>query len=631
MSDVLREVYIDNVRMDVDEKSETSYIFISPVFRDVSQVLSNRTTTYKLPKTENNLKAIGLINNPEITNLYPYRKHDILEYRNGLLFIKGLCALLAVTENDLEFSVTWGNAINLLSLKDINLRELTGDQYVEWNENSSFLLSSDQASQYGFIAVDFGRGLGSFEYIHPSITIQGILDIITQSSGVEFEYPERFTNVFKKTWIPLLEKNANHITWEETDTIGKMTGQAPALENAAIFTPIIDSLGLIDSSGAFQLPIGEFLFSIENGTVELSGDWSVYQLVIQFIGGRYSNWGDPTIANDNTPKFYFNFTYDPETDKSKTVVNFEALHIVEDTLLNDKSFLFMFPTIFDPNGFDKARTLPMDGTDIQLRVKIKQDQVPFGYKFPIIPNLPDMKVTDFLKSLMQMYGLWTYYNFRDDDVIEFLSIDEIYEYKPNAYDWSNKLVNTNRGQFNLSYTYGDYARTNAFKYKNDSDIAIDANGSIVIDNNTISSKEKVLVEVDFSPSYSNTDGNNNVFARIELYDNEGELQNVNNRILSEPENTYKKDSLEYKTALFEKNMYFGGDAGLIETYYKTFQLMLRYPVIAECYVYLTDVELHLYKEAYPVYIRGTYYMPITVTVQTNGLATVKLIKMPVQE
>ncbi len=84
----------------------------------------------------------------------------------------------------------------------------------------------------------------------------------------------------------------------------------------------------------------------------------------------------------------------------------------------------------------------------------------------------------------------------------------------------------------------------------------------------------------------------------------------------------------YKSASFDDSLKFGGTNGLLNKYYSGYQAILNRPIVAEFNVKLSDIELHLFKEINPIYIDGSYYMPITVTVQTNGVVNCKAIKMP---
>ena len=82
------------------------------------------------------------------------------------------------------------------------------------------------------------------------------------------------------------------------------------------------------------------------------------------------------------------------------------------------------------------------------------------------------------------------------------------------------------------------------------------------------------------------------------------------------------------SALFDKDMYFMGDNGLIKKYYDTYQFIINQPAVLECYVYLKGLDLYTYNELVPIFIDGTYYMMQEITVNTDGLAKCKLIRMP---
>lgn len=104
------------------------------------------------------------------------------------------------------------------------------------------------------------------------------------------------------------------------------------------------------------------------------------------------------------------------------------------------------------------------------------------------------------------------------------------------------------------------------------------------------------------------------------------------RILTEGVyNVYDEDGNvieEYKSASFDESLHFGGEKGLLNQHWGGYKNVLFHSVVVECAVRMSDVELHLFRENNPVYIDGVFYMPITVTVQTNGVAMCKLIKMP---
>lgn len=637
---MIREVYINNQLIDIASDNSAGYIFTSPIFRDINKIMSNRTTTYKIPKTTKNLSTFGLADNPDVHSLAPYREHKFLELRDGLPFIDGVCFLLKTAAKELELAVFWGNPEKLQALKDLKLRDLRfkgedeqkndaeGFGYLRWNEETSFLPASKDINA-GFLKIDFGRGVDDLQYIHPSVNVQYILDLIKSSTGITIDYPDEFQKEFGRKWFPLTDKNANYITWDE---IGKYStfqnvydirtyGTQPysivnfnERDNHIVENPTTGSRIKAKENSIVQFT---FLNIALKGIEGLEGDYEVRMSLGQ---GWSGNMYDEQIVN----------TVDTPDGK---IANF----IGTLTFTSSKEEDIYVKLAVRPKGSDKWMSLankfeyyatPFTQPSM---IYVKYEQVKFGDKFPIIANLPDLPVLDFLKSLMSMYGLFTYHNFNvAPDVVKFVSIDEMYRTKEDAYDWTNKLLLlASETRMKLEYTYGDYAQKNKLKYKNDKDVTINADGYIELDNRTLP-KEKELIELPYSPSINTADEFNNKFAKIPLYDEEGNYSSVGIRILNEGKYDIEELEEKLKSALFDEKMYFSGNEGLIKKFYSKYQAVLLYPVVVECAVYMSDVELHLFRENNPVYIDGVFYMPITVTVHTNGVAMCKLIKMPYQ-
>lgn len=622
-----RTVYIDGVQYDVNEKSETSYIFNSPIFRDLDKIISNRTSTYKLPKTKKNLKNIGLSNSADVTFDFPYKKHTIKEYRSGLLFLDGSCILLSVSE-EIELSVTWGMSTNLLTIKDKKLRDMVSDDSILWSSDSSFMTSSN-LKDYGFLYINFGRGMSDFNYIHPSVNFAYILDLIKKNYNISIKYTDQFKELFKKLWIPLIEKNANQLTWNDTYSILRSNGFFRDY-SIILYNMVENPYGIKYEDYEIRSYAGEKIrLKITDGKVELNGDMTdvdVITCVIDRKRQRFYYYRSSTFYNSNG-KTTASINIDQELDYIDGGIAFHiTIYLVkkgsEDLSPGNNNSNFI-------SYVDESK----GSIDFDLYIYQLFEQVPFGKQFPLVPNLPDMKVTDFLKTIMQMFGLWVNYDRDDREILSFISIDEIYNSKNTAYNWTNKMITTNKGKSTIAYTYGDYAMNNYLKYKNDSDITINADATIPIDNANLANYEKTICELDFSPSNSveiktNSD-TTETMAKIELYNDSGELQSVGNRILMQTNYTYdpNHNNNTFIIATFNENLYF---SSLLEKYYSTFIKVINHPFVMDCYTYLKGAELTQYSEVKPIYIDGVYYMPITVTVQTNGVATCKLIKMPTQ-
>lgn len=623
---MIREVYIDNKLVDVENNSATGYIFSSPIFRDISYIMSNRTTTYKLPKTSHNLTIFGLSDNPDVVSDFPYMIHDLKEYREGILFIKGQCALLKVGDSEMELSVIWGNTVNIMDIKDKKLRELDSLHSIRWNSSSGFLNSDviPNRPQYGFVQVDFGKGLSDFQYIHPSVTMQYILDLITSTTGVTFNIPLTDltgNELLKKMWIPLIDKNADALTWEDYTveaTFDKFNSSSTTAN--IFFIKTEDNKHNIIQNGEIywrDKPCKIVLhFDIEFHDNNPKMEDGAYMNAITGVNALSKRFENNVGSTNGIYKDSFDFEYD-----------FTEIAISIQPKIG----------YLDKNG-NRSRLNDPVIDSFNLTVSMQQDEMEFGDSFSITPNLPDITVSEYLKSIMQMFGLYVYYDYsKSEDQLYFASIDTMYAAKSKAYNWTNNLLNTTRGRFNITFRYGDYTRNNSFKYKKDDTVLTDANGYVTVNNTAIVATEKELITLPYAASDNDTIVEDSLagdysIAKIKLYNSEGETEKVEYRVLSE---VYHSDDngiyLGPIGAVFDESLKFNGDNGILKKYYTEFQRILNRPIVVEFYVRLDNLDLATFDALRPVYIDGTYYMILELTSQIDGdqnLCTVKAIKMP---
>ncbi len=619
---MIREVFIDGKQIDIEYDNAAGYIFTSPIFRDITKILSNRTTTYKVPKTSHNISIFGLTDNPDVISNFPYREHNFEEYRDGLLFIKGRCSLLKSSDEDMELRVIWGNTINMLKLKDLKLRDLGSSEYLLWSEETGFL-PDNSTDEKGFIKIDFGRGLDNIQYMHPSVTYDYILKLIESDTGVSFLYDaDKFGDIFTKRWIPLVEKNANSLTWSDYSAQSTFIGYSTTgIYNFSFFKFSFLS-GNPNIIGGDPTTDVNFIRGKKGSNVTISSR-TVVNVPTSLVNPE--SYVLRVVATDTLEVFaeqYFPITINENGDFVSLMYLDMDFELTEDRPVyigaqyrkNDE-IIKLDGTTFGPVSF---------GPDIYVKYK----EVQFGDKFPIVPNLPDLSVVDFLKNIMWQYGLFVFYKPTvNEDSIQFVSISDIYEGKDKPYDWTNMLLKTNKGAKNLTYVYSDYGQKNYLRYKKDDLVKAKADGYFIIDNETILA-QKELFELYFSATDNIGDATGNVYARIPLYDADGDMQNVNYRVLIREIYRNELGSERFMSARFTDEMFFNGENGLINKYYYNYQIIIDHPVILECYVYLKGMDLYTYNELTPIYIDGTYYMMQEVTVQVDGLAVCKLIKMP---
>lgn len=232
-----KELYINGQLCDLEDTP--SLIFQSPVFNDLDVIQSNRSAEINLPLTPRNRKAFGLIDRIDILDdSAVYGKHSAAYYLGGFpVFTRGYAMVTDVTDT-INITLVWGNIDNFQPLFDASLRDLreqiievAGADYVEWNEDTSYLLRNSPVSPYtGFIAVDFGASLIEYakdssgnwyipgesrqywKYTHPSIYVEAVLNAIERYHGIIIEGKTALSRIDgHDLLIPLVSKTQGRI------------------------------------------------------------------------------------------------------------------------------------------------------------------------------------------------------------------------------------------------------------------------------------------------------------------------------------------------------------------------------------------------------------------------------------
>lgn len=120
----------------------------------------------------------------------------------------------------------------------------------------------------------------------------------------------------------------------------------------------------------------------------------------------------------------------------------------------------------------------------------------------VVKNLPDFTLKDILKDYMQRYFLTPVVD-NLKRTVSFHSLDELYQNKINAKDWTNKFI---KDTVETDFTFGNYAQSNSFLWTDDQQYFYDANGFILVDNTTLNLTTNIVKSI-----FAGTDAAFNVF------------------------------------------------------------------------------------------------------------------------
>lgn len=674
-----KELYINGQLCDLEDTP--SLIFQSPVFNDLDVIQSNRSAEINLPLTPRNRKAFGLIDRIDILDdSAAYGKHSAAYYLGGFpVFTRGYAMVTDVTDT-INITLVWGNIDNFQSLFDASLRDLreqiievAGADYVEWNKEVPWVLSSDTALA-GLIQIDFGAGR-NINYTHPSVQVSAILDAIQKYHGITIENITRLSQTSDKhpMIVPLVSKNSGPDSWysDRFEASSAHYGNSGSSNTALKFREIVSDKRSILTDQNYAIDVSS------TKTIDVS--IISYSSAVFFPGMRAAS-ASPTLK----------LRGDSGNGTSEVLLSVKGI---------DTGFGIRFgvrPDLFNNvevnvEDYDTVRWILSNAVTIDVTTSDEftvaakfiitphSDDIQFPSPFPIAENLPDMTHAEFLSALMTMAGLFAYPDSSDNNTIHMMSPDQFYnstgtidyDYRivdsgdnrtpstqtdrrivdshldATIQDWSRKVILNDRGEIwrpeGTEFTMGDYAQTNTLDYDNDEDAEmLNTQGIISIDNENIE-RENELVSLDFSASTNRTGWNpdrpDRPFAFVPCY----EEQTVNGakevnysapsaRILADVNETIEDGNGtvgSYRHGLFPRTMYFGGSEGIVAKRYAGYQRILKKFRMITVYVKLTVADICNLDYTRRVYldVYGCYFAIYSVTTGEDGICECKLIKL----
>jgi hypothetical protein len=597
------ELYINGDKVDVGD-TDISLNYKSNLLTDISKIVSNNSYTIKLPKTAKNLALIECAHLPSSTTKFPYLKHVGNVLRNGIIIVKDANVVLLSVSEYIETALSWGNVTNFASvvndgkkLTDLEYGTVEGTDWVvweNWGENSERFPRID----YGFNSNDPNV------WRHPVVPVWWILYRIQEESGVTFNFPSDKKTFIDKMIVPLLTRNDSQKINDAFPSSLQMVGYV-IVESTFSYLKlnyIGDSTQQYASVGG---PYGDRLYTKYPITLKVKG---TIEMLVKYnygmdVNNQYLNLrvsqsdssGNISSVSTIERKNYAAFIEAPNV---RLLFNFDDLVSIE-------SDEFMHFTI-------KAIATGASSSVLSLTV-YDRNEISFGEKFPLVPNLPDIKQIDFIKAVASMVGLFALPD--GENGIKFIPFDNLSANKSKAVDWTNRVIMAYNSVTprNLQYTLDNIAQNNWFRYKEDDNVMGNYDGNIQVDDATIE-YERDAITLPFSACSTKGDV---AYIPLYSYNDNGELQynKANPRILLLDGTKGIFKGLEWTT--------------LIANNYQTYKGLINNAKVVTEYIRLNSIELRDLEMDIPVYLAqyGCYLAIIEIKTKENDICECKLLKL----
>ena len=462
------ELYIKGESVDLGD-SEITLNFKSNLLGDISKITASNSYTITLPRTNKNIRLLDF---PDVAGHESYMMRDYFNaeyYRNGVKLFDAKAVLISCSEDGFDVALTWGMSEKFIQLMndDKSIQEFA-DMALPWNSSTTYDngLVDGQLS-HGYIRHNAGIDVDSNRdkiFIHPSVNCMRLLEEIASYYGIAMDWGS-YKQYIELLYLPLISQKANP---KYNYYFAEIKLEYPGTPNTVVkYVQTNMTLGIYNHVMGLTIHLnGSGNYRIESNVKTKNSANPIYLLIDKDNNNIYSS----AFTYDGNYMYSFNKEYLTEEKDLYLHIDFQSQI--------DESY----------NNYIKI-------TDIELN-----DEAQYYTYYPIGSNLPDISVVDFIKQICWLFGLFA---IKSDTGVYFISVNKIIDNKDKAVDWSKKLVPTGWTAKETSYTFGDFAQKNYFRYE-ENENAKSADGYMVVQNKTLD-HEKDLVKLPYTAGGDNGD------------------------------------------------------------------------------------------------------------------------------
>lgn len=499
----------------------------------------------------------------------------------------------------------------------------------------------------------FGNsGGGTFKSkgtIQPSVTAQYVLDLITVQTGVAFGWSNRAKETINGLAVPLITRKADaqtvvgslEGTFFQTESLGILDFQPTSLSevfdgleighrysqlNVKIACKMIFDVQMNWSWDASKVtPSGHKSWSFGDGSTESQAFYSYppnyIEMKVKHNNGDGTWTETPYIAGLQQDETSGKYVTDYESDK----LNGRFIHLVAgrgEIDLEEGDIV-----TFEMKHPKNQALIGLKCYNGRLSASIKQsDEVPYGGNFPIGKNLPDIKVTDFLKCICILTSTFPSQRFIGG-ALTFADIVSLWEAKAQAVDWTKKLIPSEASNHprQTDFSVEDYCQHNIYKWKEDDTVYQQHDADMTIDNKTLEYTQDVC-----TLPFAATDGN-----RIPIYEWENH-QYTFGRTTKTVQTPTKYKACKDRIVNLTKNdagyaeLAFNIDLqGIFDSRLEKLRKTVANPHQITERFNLSDLEILNFDETKPVYLAqyGAYFAVLEIKTTSSGYCEVTMIEL----
>lgn len=660
-----QELYFDGILMDIDESTKITLVIKSNIFTEISKCVGNRTYSVQLPKTARNQRILEFAHLPaaNTNSNIPYRYLQCRYVRNGIeIFSDGYAYIISAKEK-IEVCIVWGTPAVLRAIfsDGLKLNEMPDDgkkaPYVRYNEVTQ---SGEIAYQdgYCYAAIDFLnyerlRNNNIYDtpeaqarwpkmgYLRPCVLLRYVLDRLYTLYGINFVLDYETALWVLHLLLPCVTDNVDAVYPDRTFTVSldnfasmwtvgqKSSTVFPDSLNWDMYMTFARVVPMCDVSLNASYDVSYNLECSEDDLRRLINDG--------LIGAEMSvNYSDYVGYRPATSIFVWDSNNNQWNPNSGTNITdtwkIQAIGSVLNVEAEAKQTVYLFI-----KNDDSLQRLFLGGS---ARFTPTVKSLMYGIDYPLTPNLPDMKVVDFLQWVSAITGTFPRQTDKGNIVLEFVHYHKLFDNKSIALDWSDKLVRAydDDAPREIGFTVDGWAQVNHFAYGNSKEVGNFADGEIDINNVQLDAEQDVVGDVfdtlpnaNNVPTYKVNEDDDASRLLAYLFPSQDETDEPLEAESPEPcvmnMQPLEINNVSYVLGVFDDTLHWRNIlqsnryAGLIRSLQKA-------KILHEVFA-LTELDIKQFDETVPVYLAqyGHYYAVTEIKTSETGVAEVTLFQL----